>query len=198
MDAAISGQVLIFFQSIVLGVIIGVFYEIFRIIRMAHENGRILIFFEDIIFFSVSSVVTFLFILTVNQGQIRFYIILGEIIGLTTYFLTMGVVVNKIFKLIIKMLKKILYFIYYITIRPIKLLVQFICKKIKASIERKKIKINKRKEEKIKNKKDKKADSNKKNNIIRRIIRGSKNKTDKKRRASRKKIIKSKINRKDA
>lgn len=52
-----------------------------------------------------AAIVTFLLALSVNWGELRFYILAGEIIGICIYYLTIGEVTIRIAKLIYKILR---------------------------------------------------------------------------------------------
>ena len=53
------------------------------------------IFIQDVIYFIISGVVTFLFVLGMNKGEARFYILAGEGIGWIAYHLTIGELVYR-------------------------------------------------------------------------------------------------------
>lgn len=76
-----SDQAVTFLWSIVLGVLLCLFYDIFRAKRAATENGVIAVALQDIFFWSVSAIVTFLFLLARTNGQLRFFVFAGMVIG---------------------------------------------------------------------------------------------------------------------
>lgn len=97
-------QMIIFAFSCILGAGLGILYDIFRIIRMVINSKSIGIFIEDVIYFILSGVITFIFVLKINSGESRFYILAGEGIGWIAYHLTLG---NAIYKCSGKAAKKI-------------------------------------------------------------------------------------------
>ena len=90
MNEFLKTQSMIFIFSCLLGANLGLLYDCFRLIRMIINPRNIFIFAQDIIYFFVSAMVTFLFVLVLNNGESRFYILAGEGIGWIAYHLTFG------------------------------------------------------------------------------------------------------------
>lgn len=95
MNGVLLSQVSVFGYSCILGIGLGVLYDLFRIFRMMINHRYIGIFIQDVIYFIISGVVTFFFVLTMNNGEARFYILAGEGIGWIVYHLTIGEVIYK-------------------------------------------------------------------------------------------------------
>lgn len=95
MQESLTSQILIFVYSLALGMFLGFAYDIFRIIRMVINSRNIAVFIQDVLYFILSGGVTFLFVLSVNSGNSRFYILAGEGIGWIAYHLTIGEVIYK-------------------------------------------------------------------------------------------------------
>lgn len=90
MEITLSSQVQIFLLACALGVLLSIFYDVFRVLRMVAQWQTLQIFFHDIIYFTVCGFFTFTFALATNCGNVRFYIVAGEIIGWCVYHLTIG------------------------------------------------------------------------------------------------------------
>lgn len=95
MQESLTSQILIFVYSLALGIFLGFAYDIFRIIRMVINSRNIAIFIQDVLYFILSGGVTFLFVLSVNSGNSRFYILAGEGIGWIAYHITIGEIIYK-------------------------------------------------------------------------------------------------------
>ena len=106
-ETTVTMQMIIFTLSCILGIVLGVLYDIFRIIRMVINSKSIAIFIGDIIYFIISGIITFIFVLKINSGESRFYIMAGEGIGWIAYHLTLG---NAIYKCSEKATKKINFY----------------------------------------------------------------------------------------
>ena len=131
MEISVSEQALDFLLACLLGAGLGALYDVFRIIRLAFWHGKLVVAVQDILFWSAAAACTFLFQLVNSDGQIRFYILLGELLGFTVYYFTIGVLVFHASRFIIGLVKRILRFLYRIFIRPFVKLFAFIFQKIK-------------------------------------------------------------------
>ncbi len=67
-----------------------------------------MIFFQDILYFVVSGIITFIFILGFNSGDSRFYILAGEGIGWIVYHVTIGELIYRMSNKTVKALKSLL------------------------------------------------------------------------------------------
>ena len=136
MDSSIGSQTMQFLYACLLGVGFGIFYDVFRILRCAFPTGRVIAFAQDVVYFSVCALATFLFLMNFNAGQIRFYIILGEVIGAALYFCTLSLLIMGVSKAIIRIFKKVLGFLYRITLGPVVRLIRWTIGKIRALLHK--------------------------------------------------------------
>ena len=102
---------LFFVYSLIVGAAIGVYYDVFRIIRIVLPKSVVLIFFEDLIFCLSAGAIMSVFIFNAGFGIVRGYAVLGAGIGFTVYYLTIGKLVYRLSELIIDFLRKALRFI---------------------------------------------------------------------------------------
>ena len=108
MNLSLAEQFKGFVISIASGILLGAFYDIFRIIRGVFHCEKRTVFFQDLFYMFIASFVTFLVALGVNYGEVRFYILGGEAIGGCIYHLTFGMITLRIFKVIAKILNKLI------------------------------------------------------------------------------------------
>ncbi len=103
-------QIYIFALSCTLGFLLSTLYDFSRIVGLFFNYNSYNLLFHDLFYFIFSGLLTFLFILYTNFGEIRFYILFGEIIGLIVYFVTFRRIVNKltynIYKIVILIYKQ--------------------------------------------------------------------------------------------
>ena len=122
-----------------LGFLLGAFYDVFRVIRLLMRPSAKEVFFQDLLFFALSSVVTFLFALAVTGGELRFYLFLGLVTGFMAYYFTIGRAVMRCAKSVIAAilwlwhgLWKAIFFpfrlLWKLLRRPISALARFFCK----------------------------------------------------------------------
>lgn len=120
-------QIQTFGYSCIFGVILGAMYDVFRIMRLAVNFKEWGIFIQDILYFTISGICTFLFALAYNYGEIRFYIIAGGLIGWIVYYMTIGEIVYRFSDKILNLVRKIIKKVWRVIFRPM----VFIFNKIK-------------------------------------------------------------------
>ncbi len=123
----VASQAIFFLQSMLLGAALGVLYDVFRILRLAFPKGKVVIFFQDLLFFGVAAVATFVFLEGTQSGEIRLFIFIGEILGFVLYYFTVGQIVFKASKSMIAFVKKLLLVLFHILIYPFVKLFGGIC-----------------------------------------------------------------------
>lgn len=65
----IADQTRLFLLALGLGFLLGIVYDLFRVVRMAFTMRRVGVFIQDVLFFLTCAAATFLFLLAVNQGE---------------------------------------------------------------------------------------------------------------------------------
>lgn len=108
-----ADQVQIFWYSFILGLFLGVIYDVFRIFRLAFNSKKWGIFFQDILYFVIISLITFFFGIIFNNGEIRYYILTGQFIGWIAYYISIGKIVYKYSKSFLKFVNKLFSFLFY-------------------------------------------------------------------------------------
>ncbi len=119
MGITLSSQSISFLISCVVGIGLGVLYDIFRISRIAVHTPTAVILFEDVLYFFICAIITFLYMLTVIEGQVRFFILIGELIGASVYYFTVGRLVMALSQAIIGVIKKLIWGILRIVFTPL-------------------------------------------------------------------------------
>lgn len=111
MAIVMSEQVSMFLGALVLGVVLGCLYDFFRITRLAFVFPAILILFEDLLFFIFSSIILFSYLLRASDGQVRYFVLAGVVLGWAGYYFTVGKLVMRCSESIIGLLRKVIGFI---------------------------------------------------------------------------------------
>ncbi|MCR4616248.1 MAG: spore cortex biosynthesis protein YabQ [Clostridiales bacterium] len=138
----IADQTKVFMLSLGMGFILGILYDIFRIIRLIITDKPKAFILQDILYFVVCTLVSFLFLLSVNNGKVRSFELAGEILGWLVYYFSFGTVAIRFGNLVISAVKRFLKFVFRIFIRPItnifskitgffKKIIKFFIKKLK-------------------------------------------------------------------
>ncbi len=105
-------QLRYFVIAIAVGFAMGVAYESFRMVRLIAPKCKILTFMCDVLFMAFASLVSFILTVVVNTGIVRWYILLGEIVGFFVYMRTIGRVSGAFFRLVRKVLAKVFWVIF--------------------------------------------------------------------------------------
>ena len=119
MGIYLAEQTVLFLQAIVLGGVFGLLYDAFRITRIAVPTAKWVVFAQDVLFFFVCASATFLFLMRTLQGEVRFFIFLGTILGMVLYFNSLSVVIMGVSGAIIRTIKVVLRAIYRWVLLPI-------------------------------------------------------------------------------
>ena len=85
---------------------------------------------EDVIYFVFCSFMSFFLTMTVNFGQVRFFILLGELLGFLLYYLTLGTLVMKCAQRLIACIRWIFRALWKLLLRPVVLLIRWIGRKV--------------------------------------------------------------------
>lgn len=105
---SVSEQVMIFLYAAALGGVLSAIYDVFRIIRIAFDGRITAVFVEDILFSIIALVLTFIFVVAFNNGELRFFVLIGEFVGFIIYYFTIGKLTMFASKAIISVVKKFL------------------------------------------------------------------------------------------
>lgn len=115
----VARETVIFLLSCLLGMWIGVIYDVFRIMRIAFPPGKWIIFIEDFVFVFIAALFTFVFSVKFLNGLFRGFVVTGEILGFVIYYFTVGVIVLKCSKTLISLIKSVLWWIYRFFLLPV-------------------------------------------------------------------------------
>ena len=83
----IINQVYLFLIFIVNGIIIGILFDFFRVLRKSFKTTDIVTYIEDLLFWILTGFSILYFIFVFNNGEIRLFMFLGIAIGITVYML---------------------------------------------------------------------------------------------------------------
>lgn len=146
----ITNQACIFAIFIIVGIIIGILFDIFRVLRKSIKTNDIITYIQDILFCILTGIILLYAIFMLNNGEIRIYMFLAIFFGILMYILTISkyfininvwllthiiALFKKIlnilsipFKLLVKLFKKISNPISFIIINVRKHLSKFVTK----------------------------------------------------------------------
>lgn len=129
----VQNQAYLFLVFSLTGVIIGIVFDIFRVLRMIYKTSDIATYIEDILFWVLAGIIILYNIWYFNDGEIRLFMILGIIMGAIIYALTLSNIFIKINSFIMSKIKTIMSFLYTIFKIPVKFIINIV-KKVKNSV----------------------------------------------------------------
>jgi len=101
MIISLISQVKLIVFSLLSGIITGVFFDIYRLIRGFESPNKILTIIQDLLFWTLTSIVVFIFLMYTNEGYINFYVYVCLIIGVYLYIKLLSRIFIKVqFKLL--------------------------------------------------------------------------------------------------
>ena len=119
MNVDAINQVYLFLIFIINGILIGIIFDIFRILRRSFKTSNLVTSLEDVLFWIISALLIMYSIFKFNNGQFRLYIFIGIFLGIAIYMLFFSKYIIKISVKIIAIFKKILSFLFKIFYYPI-------------------------------------------------------------------------------
>ncbi|MDU7251515.1 MAG: spore cortex biosynthesis protein YabQ [Clostridium sp.] len=123
MVISISKQLGLLIFSFLSGLITGVFFDIYRSIRMDKNLSPIIKIIEDILFWCLAAIAIFIFLLYNNCAFIGIYVYLWIAIGLYRYIFFISKYLNPIFIYVVQNINKFFRIAINIIVYPFKILI---------------------------------------------------------------------------
>lgn len=124
----INNQAQLFLVFIINGIIIGILFDFFRILRKSFKTNDITTYIEDFLFWILTGFSILFTLFKFNNGEIRLYMFFAIAIGILLYMLIFSSYIIKINVSIIVFLKKIVKKILYYVFMPILFLLKVLKK----------------------------------------------------------------------
>lgn len=116
------------FIYIISGMIIGVLFDFFRILRKSFHTPDFITYIEDILFWIITGIFLLFLLFNFSNGEIRIYTFLGLLIGIIVYMIFISKFIIKVSVTIVKFIKNIILKILSILFFPIKKLLKILKK----------------------------------------------------------------------
>ena len=124
----IYNQAQLFLVFIINGIIIGIFFDFFRILRKSFKTSDFSTYIEDLLFWILTGFSILFTLFKYNNGEIRLYMFLAIAIGILLYMLIFSSYIIRINVSIILLLKKLFKKIIYFIFIPIKFILKIVKK----------------------------------------------------------------------
>lgn len=134
----VINQAYLFLVFTINGIIIGLLFDIFRILRKSFKTSDIITYFQDILFWILTGLILLYSIFNFSNGEIRFYMFLGVFLGcliymliFSKYFIDFNVkiisflknIIGKTISIITFLIKIVIKFTRKIFIKPINFII---------------------------------------------------------------------------
>lgn len=103
-----QNQAYLFIVFSLTGVVIGLLFDFFRILRRSFKTSNIITYFEDVLFWILTGVLILYNVWYFNNGEIRIYMFLGIIMGVLIYMLTLSNIIISLLSKILNSIVKVL------------------------------------------------------------------------------------------
>ena len=120
LEISATNQAYTFLIFMINGVGIGIIFDIFRILRKSFKTSDFITYIEDIIFWILSGILTLYTIMIFNNGEIRLYIFIAILLGVSIYILTISKFIIKASVLVITTIKGVVTKIF---LKPINFII---------------------------------------------------------------------------
>ena len=121
----LTQEAVLFLKSLAVGGLLGFYYDLFYAVRLLFPGKWNVHIPLDILYCILAGAVTFRYILDENRGEIRFFILLGLVLGWVLYHFTLSRIFVCVFRFLLDGLKKLFSFL----LRPIRKLLNAINKR---------------------------------------------------------------------
>ena len=114
-------QLISFIYFIIVGIVLSIIFDIFRILRRTIKTSDIVTNIQDILFCIITGIIILFSIFYFNGGELRVYILIGIILGIALYMVFISKYFIKINVAIINFIKKFLHLL----IKPFIIILNF-------------------------------------------------------------------------
>ena len=125
-----NNQAVLFLVFATNGVIIGLLFDFFRILRKTFKTSNFITYIQDILFWIFTGIIIIFFMYNFSDGSIRLYMFIGLILGFLLYILTISKFIINIFVIIINFCKKIIMQVFNIIRIPVNSIIIFFNKTV--------------------------------------------------------------------
>lgn len=128
MDNTALQQLYRFLVFVASGLCIGIIFDVFRILRKSFKTTDLVTSIEDILFWIITGILILYNIFRFNNGEIRSYLFLGILVGVTCYLIFLSKLFIRINVAILKYIKKFVRKVVTILLYPFRIFLSFIRK----------------------------------------------------------------------
>lgn len=118
-----QNQAYTFIIFVLNGFIIGIFFDIFRILRKGFKTPDVITYMQDIAFWILSGLIILYSIFKFNSGELRLFIFIGVLLGIWAYILVLSKLFINMSVHIINFIKK---FFEILIVKPVQFIIKIL------------------------------------------------------------------------
>lgn len=123
-------QLFLFFAFFTIGAVFALIYDMLKVSGRLVSGRSFFVVLKDVLFWLVVTVVMFAGCLKFNDGEFRFFMFVGVLLGALVYFKTISRFVVIVLGFIADCIKKTVTFMFGIFVFPLKLLLRIVNKPV--------------------------------------------------------------------
>ena len=123
-------QLFLFFAFFTIGAVFALIYDMLKVSGRLVSGRSFFVVLKDVLFWLVVTVVMFAGCLKFNDGEFRFFMFVGVLLGALVYFKTISRFVVIVLGFISDCIKKTVTFMFGIFVFPLKLLLRIVNKPV--------------------------------------------------------------------
>ena len=124
----IENQAYLFGIFIINGILIGLLFDFFRILRKSFKTNDFITYLEDILFWILAGIILLYSIFIFNNGEIRLFMFLAVLLGIIIYIMSISSYIIKLNVRIINCFKIIIIKIFNIMSIPFTYIIKILRK----------------------------------------------------------------------
>lgn len=123
MTLPLDVQIKYFVSTVSVGLLIGIFYDIYRLFRQDRFKRNILSSISDFLFWILMSIVVFIFMLKTNNLNLRYYTFIGMFFGYTIYNFCISKYFYNVLNILLYVIIKLIRILFRIIFYPFRLII---------------------------------------------------------------------------
>ena len=103
----IQNQTYVFLSCILVGIILAIIFDVFRILRRKGNTPNYIVYIQDVLYWIIVTIIIVMSAFIINDGELRGYMFIGYIIGAVIYIVTFSTYILKFVGKILDFLEEI-------------------------------------------------------------------------------------------
>ena len=120
---SVSSQFNLLIFSLLAGIITGILFDIYRVMRGINDPNKVITFIEDTLFWIFVSIIIFIFLLYMSYAYMRGYVYISIAVGIIIYMSFISKYFIKLLYRVVKRIVKTIRISFILLLYPFSLLI---------------------------------------------------------------------------